>query len=47
MDIQEKIISQCEIYDKTCNELANMNELVQNKNIIIEINKLENLYNKN
>ena len=38
IDIQEKIIIQCDIYDKICSDLSDINKIVF-KNIITEIEK--------
>jgi hypothetical protein len=40
IDIQEKIISQCDMYDKICSDLSDINKIVF-KNIITEIVKIE------
>ena len=40
IDIQEKIISQCDLYDKICSDLSDINQIVF-KNIITEIIKIE------
>lgn len=40
-EIQEKIITQCESYDKICSNLLEMNNTIILKTIVSEINKLE------
>jgi hypothetical protein len=40
-DVQEKIVTQCDLYDRICNDLSEMNGTIMIKNIINEITKLE------
>jgi hypothetical protein len=40
-DVQEKIVTQCDLYDRICNDLSEMNSTIMIKNIINEITKLE------
>lgn len=40
-EVQEKIVTQCDLYDKICNDLSEMNNTIVIKNIVNEITKLE------
>jgi restriction endonuclease S subunit len=40
-DVQEKIVTQCDLYDRICNDLSEMNSTIMIKNIVNEITKLE------
>jgi len=40
-EVQEKIITQCDLYDRICNNLVEMNSTIMIKNIVNEITKLE------
>ena len=40
-EVQEKIVTQCDLYDRVCNDLTEMNSTIMIKNIVNEITKLE------
>jgi len=40
-DVQDKIVMQCDLYDRICNDLSEMKSTIIIKNIINEITKLE------
>jgi type I restriction-modification system DNA methylase subunit len=42
LNIQEQIIQQCSVYENICNNLQEINQTILSKNIIQQINKLEN-----
>ena len=41
VEVQDKIVQQCDLYDRICTDLSEINKIVTIKNIVSEITKLE------